>query len=207
CTPGLEELPVIALHAAVPDLDLTVDALEPGLFAQEDSARVLTSALPVVRVLGFHRLHDRRVLALLSEPRAIKVTVGDDAVVYAADVSQTTEARKRRVTRRLRVASEDVGTMQLPVLLQEVVAAADIRLERLRVRILRIAEHLRWSNREGLVGALLHERGGDERDVGQAGGLAGLVLAAPNVVDGGDEHGRRSDHREVVAARLDLGVA
>ncbi len=56
-------------------------------------------------------------------------------------------------------------------------------------------------------GALLGQLGGDEREVRQPGGRAGLVDAALDVGHVVQEDRRRPDEREVVGARLDDGVA
>ena len=137
--------------------------------------------LAVVRAVVLHRLDDRRVGRLRREARDVEVLVGGAALhPQLADA-----ADERRVTGRLGVAAEGVDAVELPfaVLLVVVVRPPDVGLEGLRVLRRRGADHLRRRHREDLVRALLHERGGHERDVGQAGGRAGRVLAVAHVVD------------------------
>src|SRR5436305_3033019 len=107
-----QELGVVALEGAVPDLD-AADALDLCLLPHLHRALVIGDALPVRRVVLLDGLCDGRVVALGREGRDLEEVL----VLLDACLHVPRRDRGRRVDRRLEVAREHPDAVQILVLL------------------------------------------------------------------------------------------
>src|SRR5256884_5349367 len=197
-----QELGVVALEGAVPDLD-AADPLDLRLLAHLHRALVVGDALPVRRVVLLDRLGHRRVVALGCESRDLEEVL----VLLDAGLHVPRRDRRRRVDRRLEVAREHPDAVQILVLLLVVQDLAHPGRVRLRVLVRRGAVERARDHREGDLRALVRHLGLQRRHVGQPGRLTNFVDALLERLDVVEEQGSRPDDREVLLARPDDRVA
>src|SRR6266540_4892062 len=197
-----QELGVVALERAVPDLD-AADALDLRLLAELHRALVVGDALPVRRIVLLDRLGDRRVVAL----RRQRGDLEEVLVLLDPALHVPRRHRGRRVDRRLEVAREHPDPVQILVLLLVVEDLTHPGRVRLRMLVLRRAVEGARDHREGDLRALVLHLGLERGHVGQPGRLPHLVDALLQRLDVVQEQRARPDDREVLLTRPDDRVA
>src|SRR5262245_7238267 len=197
-----EELGVVALERAVPDLHAG-DTLDLRLLPHLYGALVVGDALAVRRVVLLDRLGDRRVIAL----RRLRRDLEEVFVLFDARLHVAGRDGSGRVHRGLQVAGEDPDPVQILVLLLVVEDLPDPGRVGLGMLVPRGAVQRARDDRERDRRALVGGLGLERRDVGKPRRLSGLVDALLERLDVVEEQRVRPDDREVLLARPDDGVA